>query len=95
MITRKAKFVAAFASALILATISRGIAASPSSTIYSLGTTIPIDGGVPKGSLTYVNGLVFGRTTMTLTAPTPGGPPSGSYGVIFHFDPTNVASSRQ
>jgi uncharacterized repeat protein (TIGR03803 family) len=28
-----------------------------------------------------------------LTAPTPGGPPSGSYGVIFHFDPTNVASS--
>jgi uncharacterized repeat protein (TIGR03803 family) len=40
-----------------------------------------------------VNGLVFGRTTTTLTAPTPGGPPNGSYGVIFHFDPTNVASS--
>jgi len=93
MITRKAKFVVAFACALVLATISRGVAASPNSTIYSFGTTIPIDGGVPKGSLTYVNGLVFGRTTMTLTAPTPSGPPSGSYGVIFHFDPTNVASS--
>jgi uncharacterized repeat protein (TIGR03803 family) len=93
MITRKAKFVVAFACALVLATIPRGVAASPSSTIYSFGTTTPIDGGVPKGSLTYVNGLVFGRTTTTLTAPTPGGPPSGSYGVIFHFDPTNVASS--
>jgi uncharacterized repeat protein (TIGR03803 family) len=93
MITRKAKFVVAFACVLVLATIPRGVAASPSSTIYSFGTTTPIDGGVPKGSLTYVNGLVFGRTTTTLTAPTPGGPPSGSYGVIFHFDPTNVASS--
>ena len=93
MITRKAKFVVAFACALVLATISRGVAASPSSTIYSFGTTTPIDGGVPKGSLTYVNGLVFGRTTTTLTAPTPGGPPSGSYGVIFHVDDANVASS--
>jgi uncharacterized repeat protein (TIGR03803 family) len=93
MITRKAKFVVAFACALVLATISRDVAASPRSAIYSFGTTTPIDGGVPKGSLTYVNGLAFGRTTMTLTAPTPGGPPSGSYGVIFHFDPSNVASS--
>ena len=40
---------------------------------------------MPKGSLTYVNGLLFGRTTMTT--------PSGGYGVIFHFDPNNVAST--
>ena len=62
--------------------------------IYSFGTAQPIDGGVPKGSLTYVNGLLFGRTTTTIaTMPTPASTPVGSYGVIFHFDPTNVASS--
>jgi uncharacterized repeat protein (TIGR03803 family) len=85
--------VLALALGVVLTTIHRCVAASSSSTIYSFGTTQPIDGGVPKGSLTYVNGLLFGRTTTTLTAPTPGGPPSGSYGVIFHFDPNNVASS--
>jgi len=95
MIRRQVKHVVVLALALgvVLATIPRCVAASSSSTIYSFGTTQPIDGGVPKGSLTYVNGLLFGRTTTTLTAPTPGGPPSGSYGVIFHFDPNNVASS--
>jgi uncharacterized repeat protein (TIGR03803 family) len=53
-----------------------------------------------RGSLTYVstNGLLFGRTTITITptpAPTatPTPTPVGSYGVIFHFDPNNVASS--
>jgi hypothetical protein len=77
-----------------MAAIPRGIAASSNSTIYSFGTTQPIDGGVPKGSLTYVNGLLFGRTTTTITAtPTPSPTPIGSYGVIFHFDPNNVASS--
>ena len=98
MIKGKAKFVVAFARALVLATISRDVAASPNSTIYSFGTTIPIDGGVPKGSLTNVNGVLFGRTTTTTVGtptPTPGATPTpiGSYGVIFHFDPTNVASS--
>ena len=34
--------------------------------------------------------MLFGRTTTTIvTIPTP----VGSYGVIFHFDPNNVASS--
>src|SRR5205814_8155711 len=95
MDARKAKAIVAFALAvgLIMAAVSHGVAATSTSTIYSFGTTQPVDGGVPKGSLTYVNGLLFGRTTTTLTTPTPSGPPSGSYGVIFHFDPNNVASS--
>jgi uncharacterized repeat protein (TIGR03803 family) len=98
MITRKAKFVVAFACALVLATISRGIAASFNSTIYSFGATTPIDGGMPKGSLTDVNGVLFGRTTITNVAtptptPMPGATAIGSYGVIFHVDPANVASS--
>ena len=94
---RDTKVVVAFVLVvgLILAVIHAGFAASStSSTIYSFGTTQPIDGGVPKGSLTYVNGLLFGRTTTTIsTMPTPGGTPVGSYGVIFHLDPDNVASS--
>src|SRR6266496_4936490 len=96
MITRQVKHVVVFALALgvVMAAIPRGVAASPSSTIYSFGTTQPIDGGVPKGSLTYVNSLIFGRTTTTIaTMPTPSSTPVGSYGVIFHFDPNNVASS--
>jgi uncharacterized repeat protein (TIGR03803 family) len=41
-----------------------------------------------------VNDLLFGRTTTTIaTMPTPASTPIGSYGVIFHFDPNNVASS--
>jgi hypothetical protein len=95
VISRKMNAVVAFALVLgpVTATIPRDVTASSSSTIYSFGTTQPIDGGVPKGSLTYVNGFLFGRTTTTFTAPTPGGTPIGSYGVIFHFDPNNVASS--
>jgi len=89
MISRKIKHLVAFALALgvVMATIPHVVAASSNSTIYSFGTTDG-DGAVPKGSLTYVNGmngLLFGRTTMTT--------PSGGYGVIFHFDPNNVASS--
>jgi len=96
MITRKVRYVVVFALALgiVMAGIPHGIAASSVSTIYSFGTTQPIDGGVPKGSLTYVNGWLFGRTTTTIaTMPTPASTPIGSYGVIFHFDPDNVASS--
>src|SRR5436305_11070294 len=95
MDTRKTKFVVgcALVLCLVMAGVLRGVAASPSSTIYSFGTTQPVDGGVPKGSLTYVNGLLFGRTTTTIAAsPTPS-PAAGSYGVIFHFDPNNVAAS--
>ncbi len=84
----------ALALGIVMAAIPHGIAASSVSTIYSFGTTQPIDGGVPKGSLTYVNGWLFGRTTTTIaTMPTPASTPIGSYGVIFHFDPNNVASS--
>jgi hypothetical protein len=96
MIKRRTKVIVAFASALglVMAAVPHGVAASSNSTIYSFGTTQPIDGGVPKGSLTYVNGLLFGRTTITITAtPTPSSTPIGSYGVIFHFDPNDVASS--
>lgn len=95
MDAKEGKFVIAFALALGLsAGIPRGVAAASSSTIYSFGTTQPIDGGVPKGSLTYVNGLLFGRTTTTLTStPAPSPTPVGSYGVIFQFDHHNVAST--
>ena len=95
MIKRKTKVVVACALVfeLVMAAVPRVVAASSNSTIYSFGTKQPIDGGVPKGSLTNVNGFLFGRTTTTFTAPTPGGTPVGSYGVIFHFDPNNVASS--
>jgi uncharacterized repeat protein (TIGR03803 family) len=86
MISRKIKHVVAltFGLGLGMAATPRDVAASSNSTIYSFGTTDG-DGTVPKGSLTYVNGLLFGRTTMTT--------PSGGYGVIFHFDPNNVAST--
>jgi uncharacterized repeat protein (TIGR03803 family) len=44
---------------------------------------------VPKGSVTYVNGLLFGRTTTTYKA----AHDEPHYGAIFHFDPNNVAST--
>jgi len=95
MIKRKTKVVVACALVfeLVMTAVPRVVTASSNSTIYSFGTKQPIDGGVPKGSLTNVNGLLFGRTTTTFTAPTPGGTPIGSYGVIFHVDPNNVAAS--
>jgi len=90
MISRKIKHVVAltFALGLAVAVIPRDVAASSNSTIYSFGTITP-DGAVPKGSLTYVNGLLFGRTTTTYEAAH--GQPH--YGAIFHFDPNNVAST--
>ena len=65
MISRKIKHVVALG--LAVAVIPRDVAASSNSTIYSFGTVTP-DGAVPKGSLTYVNGLLFGRTTTTLSS---------------------------
>jgi uncharacterized repeat protein (TIGR03803 family) len=66
------------------------------SAIYSFGTTQPVDGAVPKGSLTYVNGLIFGRTTTVTPGCTQGreyGRAQGGDGVIFHVDPSNVAAT--
>jgi uncharacterized repeat protein (TIGR03803 family) len=88
---------AIFVIALLLAMPVRDAYSSASnSAIYSFGTTQPVDGAVPKGSLTYVNGLLFGRTT-TVTS---GCVESRDYGravtgdgVIFHFDSSNVTAS--
>jgi uncharacterized repeat protein (TIGR03803 family) len=81
----KGTIMLALALGLVMAAIPRDVAASSSSTIYSFGTTMPVDGADPKGSLTYVNGLLFGRTTEIT--------PGSGYGVIFHFSPNNVTSS--
>jgi uncharacterized repeat protein (TIGR03803 family) len=77
----------------LLLVVSGDASASSNSAIYSFGTKQPLDGAVPKGSLTCVNGLLFGRTTTV----TPGCGESRGYersqggdGVIFHFDPSNV-----
>lgn len=40
-----------------------------------------------------MNGLLFGRATTTIVTARPPPMTIGSYGVIFHFDPNNVASS--
>jgi uncharacterized repeat protein (TIGR03803 family) len=85
----------ALAMGLLVAAAGR-VAASSNSTIYSFGPKQPLDGAVPKGSLTYVNGLMFGRTT-TVTAgcgTTRDLPRAlGGDGVIFHFNPTNVTAT--
>ena len=94
---KKTRDIVAFASAMGLLIAPAGyVAASSNSTIYSFGTKQPLDGAVPKGSLTYVNGLMFGRTTTV----TPGctetrdlGRALSGDGVIFHFDPTNVTAT--
>jgi hypothetical protein len=92
MIERKMKQVVVFTLALgiVLASIPRDVAATPTSTIYSFGT-VSHDGKDPKGSLTYVNSsgldLLFGRTTETV-----GG---ASSGVIFQLDRKNPGSTYQ
>jgi uncharacterized repeat protein (TIGR03803 family) len=74
------------AIALLLAVpFGNAYASSSNSAIYSFGAKQPLDGAVPKGSLTYVNGLLFGRTT-TVT-------PGSGDGVIFHFNPSNVVAT--
>jgi hypothetical protein len=50
--------------ALVLAMpVENACSSSSNSAIYSFGATQPLDGAVPKGSLTYVNALLFCRTT--------------------------------
>ncbi len=96
MTMKKTRDIIAFALAIGLIAPAGHGAAFSNSTIYSFGTKQPLDGGVPKGSLTYVNGLMFGRTT-TVTAgcgQTRDLPRAlGGDGVIFHFNPTNVTAT--
>jgi len=97
MTMKKTRDIIAFALAVGLLGAPAGhVAASSNSTIYSFGTKQPLDGAVPKGSLTYVNGLMFGRTT-TVTAgcgQTRDLPRAlGGDGVIFHFNPSNVTAT--
>ena len=76
MDTRKRKFVVAFVLVigLVIAATPRHVAASSVVRFIPSARHKPIEGGVPKGSLTYVNvngnGFLFGRTTITIT-PTP------------------------
>ncbi len=70
---------------LLVVPFGNAYASSSNSAIYSFGAKQPLDGAVPKGSLTYVNGLLFGRTT-TVT-------PGSGDGVIFHFNPGNVVAT--
>jgi uncharacterized repeat protein (TIGR03803 family) len=80
-----------FTLLMILVIPQVGIAAQlPETIVRSFGTgpggttcTSAVDGAVPKGSLTFANGLLFGRTTTT-TASTPGD------GIIFHVDPNGT-----
>jgi hypothetical protein len=54
MITRKAKFIVAFACVLVLATISPGVAASQANNQ---------DGAKPIDNVIFVNGWLYGMTT--------------------------------
>ena len=91
---RKATSTVAFVFilALLATPLKRAYSdSSYNSSIYSFGTTMPTDGAVPKGSLTYVSatGFLFGRTTtVTSTVHHQHG-----RGVVFHFNPSNVAST--
>jgi uncharacterized repeat protein (TIGR03803 family) len=81
---------------IVLASIPRDVAATPTSTIYSFGT-VSHDGKDPKGSLTYVNSsgldLLFGGTTETVGGTSPVG--GASSGVIFQLDRKNPGSTYQ
>jgi uncharacterized repeat protein (TIGR03803 family) len=83
---------------MTVARSGNAIAASPSATIYSFGAGGVGDGAQPKGTLTDVNGILFGRTTATFhkakeTTGTPGGTFTRAKvrlgGVIFSIDPSN------
>lgn len=87
-----------FVIALLLAMpLEKAYSGASNSTIYSFGATQPVDGAVPKGSLTYINGLLFGRTTTVTSGCVESRESAGRAatgdGVIFHFDPSNVTAS--
>ncbi len=58
------KTIGAIAMLAFIAIAGYTMADASSATIYSFGTTIG-DGAQPKGTLTDVNGILFGRTTAT------------------------------
>jgi uncharacterized repeat protein (TIGR03803 family) len=96
MTMQKRRDIIALALAMGLLVAPAGHVAASNSTIYSFGTKQPLDGAVPKGSLTYVNGLMFGRTTIVTAGcgQTRDLPRAlGGDGVIFHFNPTNVTAT--
>lgn len=73
----------ALALALVIALAAAPASAASSATIYSFGSAGTGDGAQPKGSLTNVNGTVFGRTTATFTSASE----IAIGGVIFSFVP--------
>jgi hypothetical protein len=91
-LTARRAVACVFLIALILAMpVENACSSSSNSAIYSFGATQPLDGAVPKGSLTYVNELLFGRITTTVGTAKP--PFSSGNGVIFHFNPSNVTAT--
>jgi len=71
--------------AMIVARPGSAIAGSASATIYSFGTGGVGDGAQPKGTLTDVNGILFGRTTATFKS----SKKVKLGGVIFSLDPSD------
>jgi uncharacterized repeat protein (TIGR03803 family) len=75
-----------FELVLILAMAAGAACAASPATVYSFGTGGAGDGAQPKGSLTNVNGTLFGRTTSTfinLSKVTLGG-------IIFSYSPAKA-----
>ena len=89
--------IRAVAVVAIIAVAGSAMAASSSATIYSFGTAVG-DGAQPKGTLTDVNGVLFGRTTETFKVVEKKIEPGVQIlsnkgvklgGVIFSLDPSN------
>ena len=90
------RIVALLCAVALLLPLPTAYAGASNSAIYSFGTKQPLDGAVPKGSLTYVNGLLFGRTTTVTSGCTDSrdyGRALSGDGVVFHFNPTNVTGT--
>ncbi len=94
------KAIGAVAMLGFLAIAGYAVADSSSATIYSFGNTVG-DGAQPKGTLTDVDGILFGRTTATFKVVTKGhlGRSTSSNkgeklgGVIFSLDPSDSTYS--
>ena len=84
-------FALAATLALALVTIAPTVADAADALVYTFGTLgigtscNNLDGADPKGSLTFANGFLFGRTSSTT------GKGNGD-GIIFHIDPNDMAS---